>query len=229
MSVESKLIVFDMEGTILRKAVRSTHGVASSAWTLLAQHLGLEALEEEEETKKKWNEGKYRGYVEWMADTIRIHKKHGLTRSFFEEVMDSVEYHDGVHETFEELRERGYVTALISGGFKAQADRVQRDLKIDHSFAACEYFWEGENLVHWNLLPCDYEGKKHFMHMLMAEYGLGMEDCGFVGDGPNDVYLANAVGLSIAFNGAEVLQDVCTHSINQLEGKENFREILRFL
>ena len=153
------------------KLVDSDGNIAPSAWTLIAQHLGSEALAEEEETKRKWNAGEYRGYVEWMEDTIRIHQKYGLTRDFFEKIMFGIQYHEGVQETFEELRKRGYRTALISGGFKAQADRALRDLKIDHAFVACEYLW-GNNgeLVHWNLLPCDYEGKVDFMHLIMKEY-----------------------------------------------------------
>ena len=230
MSLENdiKLVVFDMEGTLLRKAIKSTKGIAASAWTLLADNLGPEALAEEELTKQKWNDGEYKGYVEWMADTIRIHKKYGLTHSFFKQVVDSVEYHPGVVEAFEELRKKEYLTALISGGFKAQADRLQMDLKIDHSFAACEYFWDGEELVHWNLLPCDYEGKRDFMQLIIKEHGLTPQQCAFVGDGPNDVILAEAVKLSIAFNASPKLQEVCTHAINQPEGEEDFRAILKY-
>ena len=109
------------------------------------------------------------------------------------------------------------------------ADRAQKDLRIDHAFAACEYFWDGDGkLLHWNLLPCDYEGKADFMKLIMKEHGLKPEQCAFVGDGKNDVHLAKAVGLSIAFNAAEELQKVSTFSVNQPKGKEDFREILKY-
>lgn len=228
MTLDIKLAIFDMEGTLLEKVVRSTHGVAPSAWTLIAQRLGPEALAEEELTKQKWIRGGYSSYTDWMADTIRIHQKYELTRSVFDEVMNSAHYHPGVVETFQAIRERGILIALISGGFKAQADRLQVDLKIDHSFAACEYFWRGEELAHWNLLPCDYVGKRNFMDLLIAEHKLTREECAFVGDGMNDVSLAQAVGRSIAFNAAPALQKVCTYSINQLEGREDFRAIWKY-
>lgn len=230
MTKSVKLIFFDMEGTIFRKVIEIARGnTAPSAWTLISQHLGKDAAREEDTTKDKWNAGKYRSYVEWMEDTIRIHIKYGLTRSFFEKVMSLIEYHPGVKETFAELRKRGYRTALITGGFKAQADRAQRDLRIEHSFAACEYFWNaGGTIEHFNLLPCDYEGKHDFMKLIMKEHGLTPEECAFVGDGRNDIPLAKEVGVSIAFNGAPELQKVCTHSVNQPEGKEDFRGILEF-
>ena len=220
-----------MEGTIFEKTVKFTKGnTAPSAWTLIAQHLGEEALEEEEKTKEKWNAGKYKGYVEWMGETIKVHQKYGLTKDFFDKVMKSIEYHRGVKKTFAELKKRNFISCLISGGFKAQADRAQVDLKIDHSFAACEYFWDKKGKIeHFNLLPCDYEGKVKFMKLIMEEHGLLPEECAFVGDGKNDVYLAKEVGLSIAFNAPEELQRVSTYSINQEAGKEDFREILNYL
>lgn len=225
-----KLIFFDMEGTLFRKTVSYSYGnTAPSLWSLIALKLGDDAHAEEELTKRKWTHGEYAGYVEWMEDTLRIYRKYGLKREVFEVVMNSVEYHKGVFETFDVLRKRGFRLALISGGFKAQADRALLDLKINHAFAACELFWDDNgNLVHWNLLPCDYEGKIDFMKLIMREHGLEAWECAFVGDGKNDVALAREVGVSVAFNGAPELMEVCTYSVEQAEGKEDFSEILRF-
>jgi phosphoserine phosphatase len=226
-----KLIFFDMEGTIFRKVIKTSKGdTAPSAWSLIAKHLGQKAHDEEDATKDRWSNGGYQGYVEWMEDTISIHKKYGLNEKFFNDVMSRIEFYPGVKETFDYLRRNGYRTALISGGFKAQADRAQKELKIDHSFAACEYFWDDSgNLLHWNLLPCDYKGKVDFMLLIMKEHGLTQEECAFVGDGKNDVFLAKVVGTSIAFNADEKLQQAATHSINQEEGKEDFLKVLDFI
>lgn len=223
-----KLVFFDVEGTIFRKVVKDTHGnTAPSAWGLLSAHLGADALREDEATKVKWTSGGYKGYVEWMEATIAIHQKYGLEKAFFDAVMNLCVYHPGVEETFAELRSNGVRTALISGGFKATADRAARELKIDHALAACEYYWSDDGkLVWWNLLPCDYHGKADFMQLISQEHGLALKDCAFVGDGRNDIPLAQAVGISIAFNGAHELQSVCTHSINQQQGAEDFRAIL---
>jgi len=230
MTDKIKLIFFDMEGTIFKKASSAGNGnTAPSAWTRLAEHLGPEALQEEDWTKEKWNNDEYAGYVEWMEDTIKVHQKYGLDRKFFEKVMNSIDYHPNTIETFNELRKRGYKTALISGGFKAQADRALVDLKINHAFAACEYLWDKDGkLVHWNLLPCDYEGKLDFMKLIIKEHGLRKDQCGFVGDGKNDIPFAQAVGVSVAFNGAKELQDISTHSINQEKGKEDFSKVLDY-
>ena len=78
-------------------------------------------------------------------------------------------------------------------------------------------------------MPADYGGKIDFMKLIMNEHGLKKDQCAFVGDGKNDITLAKAVGLSVAFNGDPKLQEVCTYAINQPKGKEDFRAILQYL
>jgi phosphoserine phosphatase len=229
--MEIKLIFFDMDGVIFNTGIKESYGdTAPSTWTKLAKHLGKKALREEENTKVKWTNKEYKGYLDWMEDTIQIHKRYGLTKDFFYKVINSVEYFNGVEETIKALKKHRVRLALISGSFKELANRAINDLGIEHTFAACEYFWDKEGkLKHFNLLPCDYEGKVEFMRLIMEEHGLSSNECAFVGDGRNDIPLAQYVGKSIAFNGAKELQEVCTHSINQPKGKEDFREILKYL
>ena len=219
----------DLEGTLLKKAIHLDNGkVAPSTWTLLAERLGLEALRQEEETKDRWLGNGYKSYVEWMRDTIRIHKEHGLTAALFNEVMSSVEEMPGIREAISTFRSWGSVTAIITGGFKALADRIQQSLKIDHALSGCEYFFDLETglLDHWNLLPTDYEGKVDFMRLLMREHRIQAEQSVFIGDAQNDVWMAKEVGISIAFNAHPALQRVCTYVINQPFGREDFQTVV---
>jgi len=223
-----KLIFMDLEGTLLRKAVHLDNGkVAPSAWTLLAECLGPRALEEEQATKDRWLNGGYHSYVEWMKDTIKIHQKYGLTIDMFERVMNSVQEMPGARKAVQRFHERGAITAIVSGGFKALVDRVQRNFKIYHALSGCEYFFSRDTgyLEHWNLLPSDYKGKVHFVKAIMNEYGITKEECAFIGDAQNDILVAQEVGLSIAFNAQPELQQVCTHVINQAPGSENFEQV----
>jgi len=226
-----KLIFFDMEGTIFKKAVRLSHtSVAPSAWCALAQRLSPRAYEEERLTQDKWNKGLYSSYIEWMEETIKIHKKYKLTKSLFLRVIDSIEYMPGVRNVFKFLNTERIPTCLISGGFKYQGDKALVDLGIRHSFVACEYFWDKKGyLKSWNLLPADEEGKLDFMKLIIKEYKFSKTDCAFVGDGENDIPIAKSVGISIAFNGSPLLQRNATYSINQRKGKENLLEILKYL
>lgn len=67
------------------------------------------------------------------------------------------------------------------------------------------------------------------MKLIIKEHQADPADCVFIGDGINDVPLAQAVGMSIAFNGHPDLQSVSTHSINQKKGAEDFRAVLEFI
>lgn len=227
-----KLVFMDLEGTLLRKAYHLDNGkVAPSSWTLLAEKLGPDALNEEEETKSRWKKGYYRNYIEWMEDTIRIHQKYGLTRNLFERVMNSVEEMPGIREAIKIFHKKGALTAIISGAFKPLADRIQRALRVSHALCGCEYFFDPKTglLEHWNLLPSDYEGKVDFMRLIMKEHHITSEDCAFIGDGMNDVPLALEVGVSIAFNAQPELKEVCTYVIDQAPGQENFMAVAKCL
>ncbi|MCD6229237.1 MAG: HAD family phosphatase [Candidatus Diapherotrites archaeon] len=221
-----KIVFFDMEGVIFETGVTETNGnVAASIWRVLSESIG--ARDQDLKGKEIWNNNGFNNYFEWMEYIINVYKDKKLDRQHFFGVINKVQYIDGVKETFEVLKKKGYKTAIISGGFKNLADRAAKDLKINHVFAACElFFGQDEYISHYNFLPCDYKGKVDFMNILIAEYGCEKSQCGFVGDGVNDIHLAKEAGVSVAFNARKELQEVCTHSINQ--EKKNLRAILEF-
>jgi phosphoserine phosphatase len=230
MEKKIKLIFFDMEGVIFESGiVENREGIAASVWSVIPKELGEESVKMSEEGKTKWAKGEFKNYIEWVEYSIENFRKHGLTKEIFESVINKVKYMPGVIETFEELRKKGYKTVVISGGLKNLANRAIRELGIDHTFAAAEYFFDPSSgrLVNWNIIPCDYDGKIDFMRLMMREYGISPQDCAFIGDGVNDIPLAKEVGTSIAFNARPELQEVCTHSINQPDGKD-LKAILKF-
>jgi phosphoserine phosphatase len=220
-----RIVFLDMEGTLLQKAYHVDDGaVAPSAWTVLAQALGEECLAAENATKIRWRAKEYSGYLEWMRKTIEIHQQFGLTERVFREVMNSVPFMPNVEASLQRIHSQRAVTAVVTGGFKALADRVQRRLRIHHSFAACEYFFDAETglIDHFNLLPGDEAGKVDFMNLTCREYGVDPHDCPFIGDGMNDVHLARMGGFSIAFNAQKELSAVATAAISQAPGTEDF-------
>jgi phosphoserine phosphatase len=223
-----RIVFLDMEGTLFQKEYRLDDGVvAPSAWTVLAEALGEECLSAENATKVRWRAKKYSGYLEWMRETIEIHRRFGLTEHLFMQVINSVSFIPNVASALQHIHSHGAVTAIVTGGFKALADRAQRRLRIHHSFAACEYFFDSETSLidHFNLLPADEAGKVDFMNLTCREYGVDPADCAFVGDGMNDVHLARAVGFSIAFNAQEALRAVATVEVSQPKGYEDFMEV----
>ncbi|HFV9712525.1 TPA: HAD family hydrolase, partial [Salmonella enterica subsp. enterica serovar 16:l,v:-] len=211
-----KICFFDMEGTLLKKNLSLDNGkVAPSAWTVLAKEISEACYIEEEKTKDLWLTNKYISYTQWMKETVEIQIKHGMNKTHLQTVLSQAELQKGAVELIQFLKKKGYLTVLISGGFKELADLTQRKLKIDHAYSACEYFFDKNGSVeHFNLLPTDEEGKLVFMKHLASEYNSELENCIFIGDGKNDVFIAKNVGTSIAFNAQKELKDVATFIVD---------------
>jgi len=220
-----KLLVLDVEGTLYRTSIRLPGtSIDSTIWQAIANELGPQAIAEEVQTHQKWHRGEYRSYLDWMKDTIHIHQRYGLTASLFKKLIDGAEYNDDVPGTLARIDRSRYEILLISGGFRELAARAQIDFSIRHAFAACEYIFDRqEQLIGYNLLPCDFQGKIDFIQLMIREYGLSNADWVFVGDGVNDVPIARIAPTSIAYAAHKDLKAVASHSIT------SFRTLLDLL
>jgi phosphoserine phosphatase len=219
MSIQ--LLFLDMEGTLLAAqavVVGPDHAHHTSLWTRIFSELGAAAQSDNVAMIERWDGGGYRSYMDWVDDSLVAMRKHGLTRARFEALADETPYNSGVRATLEQIHARGIRTAIVSGGFIAQARRAQIDLRIHHAYAATDLFWDSEGmLIHWNIYPSDFEGKIDFVRLLMREYRLAPEECAFIGDGANDVPIASSIGTSVAYNGHPSLRAVAAHAITDFE------------
>lgn len=207
-----RLLVLDVEGTIFRTDARSGGTSSDSIWRGITRALGPDAIEDEIATHVRWREGHYRGYLDWVKDTISIHQRHGLTEAIFRGLIKCAEYNPGVEQTLRAIDRECYEILLISGGFRELAARVQNDFGVRHAFAACEYIFGQHGLLeNYNLLPCDFVGKIEFIRLMLREYRLTSEDWLFVGDGPNDVPIARVAPISVAYSACAELQKVATY------------------
>ncbi len=213
------LLVLDVEGTLFKTEIRlAGTGFYSTIWQAIARQLGPKAENEEIVTHRKWKRKEYRGYIDWMKDTISIHMKYGLSKPVFDRIIASAKYNDGVLKTLKRLDRNRYEIVLFSGGFRELALRVQMALKIRHAFTACEYsFSRGGKLENFNLLPCDFKGKLVFVKLMLREYNLRSDDWVFVGDGLNDLEVARAAPISIGYRPHPSLRKVATYSTDDFD------------
>jgi phosphoserine phosphatase len=219
-----KILFMDVEGTIFQKRfVDRPHDHGHSLWSRIYADLGPQALEEDNRLIELF-ERREITYTEWCELSMQIIRKHGLKRDHFETLIRNVPYNPGVEETLKTLKHKGVRLAMITGGFLEQARRAQLDLGIQHAYASTEIYWnENGTIEYWNILPSDYESKVDFVERLRKECGLTIEQCAFVGDGKNDIYIAKQVGTAFAYNAHPKLKEVATHTI------EDFRDILKHI
>lgn len=224
-SSPSCLLVLDVEGTLFDSDVHLPGTeINSTIWQAIAKVLGEEAQQEEICTHRKWTNGEYASYLDWMRDTVDIHLRHGLQEDTFKELIQSASYNPGVEEAMTNLNRSRYEPVLITGGFLELARRAQIDFGINHVFAACEYYFnEHGELSSYNLLPCDFEGKIDFIELMLREYEMGSDQWIFIGDGKNDVPIARRAPKSVGFRPDPELETVVDESI------DDFGQLLQVL
>lgn len=228
---EKIVAFFDVDGTLHKRYAKDCYGnSAHSVWDLISKHYGV--VEQEKSLRDNWFTKKpdRDNAADLINEVAKIFKSCKLSKRYFDYIIGSVEFYPGVSETFEELKNKNIITAVISGGFEPQVARVARSLKMDCAVAAFEPFWNDDgHLSHWNLRSCDYDGKSIYADKIMKRYDVEPGECMFVGNGKNDVSIAQKVGVSIAYNGVPELQEVCTYVVNQPDNARDFREVLRYI
>ncbi|MCP3684839.1 MAG: HAD-IB family phosphatase [bacterium] len=220
--VKTKIVFFDMDGVLFDVGYfEKRKNLGASCWKVVAE--SIDALEEEDKIKDKWMNGELDSYLDWVRKTIDVHKKHGLTKDKFMQIIDSIPPMEGAKETIAELKKRGYLTVVVSGGFKELARRAKTELGVDFVIAACELIFDEKGKVHdFIFFPCDFHGKVKFFEAMVAGLDIKPEEAAMVGDGVNDIPIAKECGFSVAFNARDELKEHCDVII---EGKD-LRKIL---
>ena len=154
-----------------------------SVWPLIADELGAQAVEQEAALTKLWDQQKKTGkvlvgdYVDYMNKTIMIHREQKLTKEQFEHVLSAkIKYLDGIEEVFSMIRKRGYIIAIVSGGFSNQIDQMPGRKLVNEVRAACTYhFYEKSGLLKsWDLKEYDWHGKVDAFKEICRMYDINM-------------------------------------------------------
>lgn len=221
-----KLIFFDMDGVLVDVAGYNENGkrVAISTWNAVFDYAGI--YHEHERLKEMFINGEFPSYMEWTDEACRVLQKNGLNKNKFIEIINSKPLMNGAEQAFNELKKRGYKTAVITGSFKALAQRTQKLLGLDYIIGHCDLiFDENGKLKEWQLIPCDFEGKIEYFNKLAKELNLKLSECAYVGDEVNDIPIFGKAALSIAFNCHKKEVKKAAHIVID---KKDLKEILQY-
>ncbi len=196
-----KLICLDMDGVIFKD---------TNFWLELHKRFGT--LEQGKRLTEQYLHKDYNKLVEEVV----VKLWNGKDAKPYYELVNSLKYLPGVKETFNHIKRRGYMTAIISASSIEAARRVQRDFGIDHVFAnelvvrdgkvSGEFIWP---------IGAGKDNKARIIKDLCKDLGIRTDECIYIGDSNTDVEAFKEVGLSIAFNTAsDRLKKVATHVVN---------------
>jgi phosphoserine phosphatase len=170
--------------------------------------------------------------MKWVKDSIKIHKKYGLTKTKFDNLIENAPYIDGVIEFFSKLNRDEYIPILISGGIQNLNLKACADLEIEreNSFAACEYFFDVKGRIEENYSFADssnFYGKQELVNISLRKYKLQEEDWIFIGDGINDVSIATFAPLSIGIKPIKELEKIVNYSFNDFNELMNCEDLIK--
>ena len=140
----------------------------------------------------------------------------GLDASVLQSVAERLELNEGAEHLLKTLKQLGFKTAIVSGGFTFFGRYLQTILGVDYVYANELDVEDG--LVTGNIKGeiIDGQRKADLLLELADREGLVLEQVIAVGDGANDLPMLNIAGLGIAFRAKPLVKASAKQSISNL-------------
>ncbi|MEM4577165.1 MAG: phosphoserine phosphatase SerB [Candidatus Nezhaarchaeales archaeon] len=186
-----KLIAFDMDGTILEV----------EAIDEIARYLGIQ--DKVAELTRRAMEGEI-DFSYALKERVKMLK--GLPVKVVEEIADKLPISRGAEEVVKTLKNMGFITVLITGGFDIVAKKIAERLGFDYWFANKLGVNDGVLNGEVEIVVSGGESKLKLLKSVAEAHGIDLEECIAVGDGANDLIVLENVGLGIGFRPKSIVE-----------------------
>lgn len=194
-----KLVVLDVDSTLIRQEVIE----------LLAAHVGREA------EVAAVTERAMRGEIDFAASLReRVAVLEGLPASAIDDVAAAVRLSPGAKVLVQTLLREGHAVAAVSGGFSQVLDPLAAHLELTRAAANELEIQDGVLTGRVAGRIVDRAMKAEIMGQWAQELGVAPEDVMAVGDGANDIDMARAAGLSVAYRAKPALREVADTQVS---------------
>lgn len=146
----------------------------------------------------------------------RLELLEGLSVDVLQKVAQRLQLNEGAEHLIKTLKQLGYKTAIVTGGFTYFAEHLQSILGVDYIYAN---ELDTENgLVTGKVVGdvIDGQRKADLLRELAQREGLALEQVIAVGDGANDLPMLNIAGLGIAYQAKPLVKASAKQSISNL-------------
>jgi len=188
--LEFPLVCFDVDGTLVDDTV--------FIWQTLHDHFATDP-----EARDKAHGDFFAGritYADWFRTDLELLSFAGATKARIREVLDMLRPMDGAHEALHDLHRRGHTLAIVSGSLDIVVSHLFPDIPFAHVLLNHIAFGADGRIAGGTPTPYDVEGKADGLRELCRREGIAPSQAAFVGDNFNDLWVAKAAGLAIAFN-----------------------------
>lgn len=196
-----RLVAFDMDSTLIEAEVIDELAIAAGVGEQVAEI----------------TERAMRGEIDFTESfKARVALLKGLDESVLEGIAESLRITEGAENLVSTLKQLGYKTAILSGGFTYFGHYLQRKLGIDYVHANELVIRDGRVTGEVEGIVVDGKRKAELLRQIAEREGLDMEQVIAVGDGANDLPMLSIAGLGIAFRAKPIVRENAKQSISTL-------------
>ena len=196
-----QLVVFDMDSTLRNAEVIDELAIEAGVGEQVAA-ITEAAMQGQLDFKQSFSQ--------------RLALLEGLDANVLQTVAERLQLNEGAEHLIKTLKQLGYKTAIVSGGFTFFGQYLQSILGVDYVYAN-ELDTEND-LVTGRVVGdvIDGQRKADLLRELAQREGLVLEQVIAVGDGANDLPMLNIAGLGIAYQAKPLVKASAKQSISNL-------------
>ncbi|NCO63260.1 MAG: phosphoserine phosphatase SerB [Flavobacteriales bacterium] len=196
-----RLVCFDMDSTLIQTEVIDE----------LAELAGVG------DEVRAITEAAMQGEIDFKESFIsRMKLLKGLKEEVLHEVAINLPITKGAIRLIETLKNYGFKTAILSGGFTYFGHYLQKELGIDYVYANQLEIKDGALTGGYLGEIVDGNKKAEFLKEIAEKEGINISQTIAVGDGANDLPMLNLAGLGIAFHAKPTVKDNAQSSISSI-------------
>ncbi len=196
-----KLAVFDMDSTLIKAEVIDLLADAAGVGKQVAK-ITERAMQGELDFDSSFRE--------------RLAMLKGLDESVLNDIAERLPLMEGAETLMAGLKQRGYKTAIVSGGFNFFANCLKKQLGIDYVHANALEIINGKVSGQVAGPIINGQRKAELLHEIAASEGFSVTQVIAVGDGANDIPMLNSAGMGIAFHAKPLVRQQTQHAISLL-------------